>query len=94
MTRRGTSRIVFIVGFVVLLLDGGAAIWLGQLTGRPVLVGVGLALLAAAVGLVVAWRRWQEALDAVDLARADLKAEVARLRSAAAEARAGRRPDA
>ncbi len=83
---------MFIVGFVVLLIDGAAAVWLGQLTGRRLLIFVGLGLLAAALGLVVAWRRWQEALDAVDAARADLKQEIARLRAAAAEARSGRDP--
>jgi len=91
MIRRRTGRIVFIVGFAILLLDGAAAIWLGQIAGRPVLEAVGVVLLAAAAGMVVAYRRWMIALDAVDAARRELKEEVGRLRQAADEARAIRR---
>jgi hypothetical protein len=80
VTRRRTARILFVVGFVVLLIDGAAAIWLGQLSARRVLVGVGLLLVAAAAGLVFAYRKWMVALDAVDEARRDLHAEIERLR--------------
>jgi len=82
--------VVFGIGFVVLLVDGAAAIWLGQLSGRGLLVSVGVALLLAAAGLVAAYRRWMEALDAVDQARRELKAEVGRLRDAAGAARTSR----
>lgn len=87
MNKRQTGRVVFSIGFVVLLVDGAAAVWLGQLSGRSVLIGVGVALLLAAAGLVVAYRRWMEALDAVDEARRDLKVEIGRLRDAAAAVR-------
>ncbi len=90
MTKRRTARIVFGIGFVVLLADGAAAIWLGQVSGRTALVVVGVMLVAAAGGLIVAYRRWMTALDAVDEARRDLQAEVARLRHAASAARGGR----
>ena len=90
MTKRRTGRISFVVGFAVLLLDGAAAIWLGQLSGRGILVGVGLLLVAAAAGLVFAYRKWMVALDAVDAARRDLHEEIGRLRSAAEDARSGR----
>lgn len=92
MTRRRTARVVFGVGFVVLLIDGAGCIFLGQLLGRTVVVVVGLLLLAAAAGLVVAYRRWMIALDAVEEARRDLMGEIVRLRGAARDARAGKKP--
>ena len=90
MSRRKTGRLVFSIGFVVLLVDGAAAVWLGQVSGRGLLVGVGVSLLLAAAGLVVAYRRWMEALDAVEAARRELQDEIGRLRDAAAAARSGR----
>jgi hypothetical protein len=90
MTRRRWGRIVFGVGFVVLLFDGAAAVWLGQLSGRGVMVAAGVAILAAAGGLVFVWHRWQEALDAVDAARDDLHRAIRDLRDAADEARQDR----
>jgi hypothetical protein len=87
MSRRGRGRIVFGLGFVVLLFDGAAAVWLGQVSARPLLVGVGLALIAAAAAVVVAYRRWLRALEAVDAARAELREEIRRLRDAVAAAR-------
>lgn len=91
MSKRRTGRIVFTIGFVVLLLDGAAAVWLGQISGRRLLVYVGLALIAAAAGLVLAYRRWQDALAEVDEARNDLRLEIGKLRAAADRAR-GRKP--
>ena len=91
MTNRRVARGVFGLGFVLLLLDGAAAIWLGQLSGRGILVGVGLSLVLAAAGLVFAYRRWMAAMDAVDAVRRDLHQEIARLRDAAQDARAGRK---
>ena len=90
MSKRGTGRVVFGIGFVVLLLDGGAAIWLGQVSGRPAIVVVGVLLLLASAILVVAYKRWMEALDAVDEARRDLKQEINRLREVAEQARTRR----
>ena len=91
MKRRRSVRLVFGVGFVILLADGAAAVWLGQVSGRTGLVVVGLLLVIAAAGLVVAYRRWMAALEAVDELRRDLHQEIARLREAADQA-AGRRP--
>jgi UPF0716 family protein affecting phage T7 exclusion len=93
MNPRSRGRTVFLVAFVVLLLDGAAAVWLGQVSGRGVLVGVGVVLVAAALGLALLYRRWVAALDAVDAARRDLHREVDALRRAAADARAARPPD-
>jgi len=88
--RRGTGRLVFGLGFTVLLVDGAAAIWLGQISGRAALIVVGGLLLVAAIFLTAMWRRWMAALEAVDELRRDLKQEIARLREAADEARAHR----
>jgi ABC-type Fe3+ transport system permease subunit len=92
VSKRRTARVVFAVGFVILLADGAAAIWLGQISDRPLLSVVGVVLALAAAGLAFAYRRWMTALDAVDEARRDLHAEIGRLRDAVAAARAGRRP--
>jgi hypothetical protein len=81
------GRVVFATGFVLLLFDGAAAIWLGQILGRRLLVVTGILLVAAAAGLVVVWRRWSRAIAEVDAARAELAAEVLRLRDAVARAR-------
>lgn len=93
MNRRRKGRVLFGLGFVVLLIDGAAAIWLGQVSGRASLIVVGVMLVFAALAVIWAWHRWQEALDAVDVARAELKMEIGRLRQAADQAR-GRTPDA
>lgn len=90
MNVRKASRVVYSIGFVILLVDGAAAVWLGQLSGRRVVIGVGVALLLAAAGLVVAYRRWMMALDEVEAMRRDIKDEIGRLREAAAAARTGR----
>jgi len=90
VTRRGSGRLVFTIGFVVLLADGAALIWLGQLSANTTMVGVGIALAVAAALLVVAFRRWLKALDDVDALRRDLRREVDRLRAAVEAARGGR----
>ncbi len=94
MNARGRGRTVFVVGFVVLLLDGAAAIWLGQVSDRGVLVGLGVVLVAAAAGLALVYRRWLAALDAVDRAQREAHREVEALRRAASSARGPRRPGA
>jgi len=92
MTLRGRGRALFVVAFVVLLADGAAAIWLGQISGRGVVLGVGVVLVAAALGLAVLHRRWQAALDEVDAAQRAMHREVDALRRAVVDARAGRPP--
>lgn len=91
MKSRRTWRLVLGVGFVILLADGAAAIWLGQVSGRRGLVVVGLLLLVAAAVLVVLYRRWMADLDEVEALRREVHREIARLRDAVDEA-AGRRP--
>jgi hypothetical protein len=88
---RGSGRILFVVGFALLLLDGAAAVWLGQVTDRRALVVAGLVIMLAAVGLVVAYQRWMRALEEVDAARRELEEEIIRLRQAADAARSWRR---
>jgi hypothetical protein len=82
--------VVFGIAFVVLLLDGAAAVWLGQLSGRGVFVVSGLLLVAAAALVALLYRRWQAALDDIDAARRDLKAEIGALREAVHRASASR----
>jgi len=87
VSRRRTARWIFGIGFTILLLDGAAAIWLGQLTGRRWTVALGVLLVLIAAALPAVFRRWMRALDAVDAARREVKAELGRLRQAAAAAR-------
>jgi hypothetical protein len=79
MSRR-RGRILYGIAFVVLLADGVAAIWLGQVGGRWPLVALGACLVLGSLGLGFVYRRWQAALDEVDLARRALRAEVEALR--------------
>jgi hypothetical protein len=88
--RRGLGTWVFAVAFLVLLLDGAAAVFLGQLSGRRVFIVVGLLIIAAAALVAFLYRRWQTALDDIDVARRDLKAEIGLLRSALDRARSSR----
>lgn len=92
MTLRGRGRATFAVAFVVLLADGAAAIWLGQLSGRGIVVGVGVVLAAAALGVAVLYGRWRAAVDEADAARRAMRREVDTLRRAVAGERAGRLP--
>jgi UPF0716 family protein affecting phage T7 exclusion len=89
MTPSGRGRLVFLAAFVVLLADGAAAIWLGQVSGHGLLVGVGLVLVAAAVGLAAVYRRWQAAVAEVAAARRAMRREVDALRRVVAAARLG-----
>jgi hypothetical protein len=82
MSRPRRGRVLYGIAFAVLLADGVGAIWLGQVGGRVALVGLGVGLLLGALGLGVVYRRWQAALDQVDLARRALREEVEALRRA------------
>jgi len=89
MKRRRRGRFLFGIAFVVLLADGVAAIWLGQVGARWPLVALGAILVAAAFGVAVFYRRWQVALDEVDAARRALRAEVEALKRVLHEPGAG-----
>lgn len=86
MNRRRLVRAAMILGFILFLIDGAAAIWLGQLSGRIGLVMVGVLLLVVAAGIVVAYFRWLRLLDEVDVARRALREEISGLRQAASDA--------
>jgi len=88
MSRR-PGRVIYGIAFVVLLVDGVAAIWLGQVGGRGALVGLGVCLVLGALGLGVVYRRWQAALEEVDRARRALREEVEKLRRAVHDAPPG-----
>ena len=78
--RRHSGRVLYGLAFVVLLGDGVAAIWLGQVGGRAALMVLGACLVVGSLGLGALYRRWQAALDEVDLARRALREEVEALR--------------
>lgn len=90
MKRRWLIGLVFAAGFLLLLLDGAALVWLGQLLGRPLLVILGVVLILASAGVVIAWRRWTQLLDDVEAERRGVKDAIRDLRDALAEARQDR----
>jgi hypothetical protein len=79
MSRR-PGRVLYGIAFVVLLADGVAAIWLGQVGGRVALIVLGACLVLGSLGLGVLYQRWQAALEEVDRARRALRDEVEALR--------------
>lgn len=83
------GRTAFGVAFVVLLFDGVAAVWLGQITGHAGLVIAGVVLMGVAACVGLLYRQWLKALAAVIAARRDLQEELGALRRAAEDARAG-----
>jgi hypothetical protein len=87
--KRQRGRFLFGVAFVVLLADGVAAIWLGQVGARWPLVALGAALILAALGVAAFYRRWQVALNEVDVARRAVRAEVEALKRALHDSGAG-----
>jgi len=89
MKRRHRGRFLFGVAFVVLLADGVAAIWLGQIGARWPLVVLGAVLVVAAFGVAVFYRRWQVALSEVDAARRAVRAEVEALKRVLHDSGAG-----
>ncbi len=89
MSRRRPGRLLYGIAFVVLLVDGVAAIWLGQVGGRAALVALGACLVLGSLGLGILYRRWQTALDEVDRARRALRDEVEALRRAVHDAPPG-----
>ena len=89
MSLRRPGKVLYGIAFVVLLADGVAAIWIGQVGGRVALVVLGACLVGGSLGLGVLYRRWQAALDEVDRARRALRDEVEALRRAVHDVRAG-----
>jgi hypothetical protein len=81
MSRR-PGRVLYGIAFVVLLADGVAAIWLGQVGGHVALIVLGACLVLGSLGLGVLYKRWQAALEEVDRARRALRDEVEALRRA------------
>ncbi len=93
MTRRRPGRVIALIAFVLLLVDGAAAIWLGQIGRRPALLVAGVFFVLLSLGVGLLYRRWQARLDDLDRARRALKDEVEALRRAVQEARgSGGRP--
>ena len=89
MSRRRPGRVLYGIAFIVLLVDGVAAIWLGQVGGRVALVVLGACLVLGSFGLGILYRRWQAALEEVDVARRALRREVEALRRSVQDARPG-----
>ena len=80
MTRPPPGRFLafFAVGF--LLLDALLLIWLGVDLHRGRLIAGGVVCLAAAVVMVVVWRRYRRTLADLSAQRREMKAEVEAIR--------------
>ena len=89
MITRRAGRFGFGIAFAVLLADGTAAAWLGQVTGRRALLVAGIVLLGAALAVGLLYQRWLAALAEVDAARKDLAREIGEIRRVLHESRAG-----
>lgn len=83
------GRVAFAVAFVVLLLDGVAATWLGQITAHRALLVAGVVLIGTAASVALLYHRWLTALAEVEAARRDLMQELGALRRAVEDSRAG-----
>ncbi|HXF95183.1 MAG TPA: hypothetical protein VNI61_03680 [Gemmatimonadales bacterium] len=66
------------VGF--LLLDAVLLLYAGLLTGRVSLIAGAAVCGAAAVGVVIAWRRYRRTLAELDRARREMRAEIESIR--------------
>lgn len=91
MNRRKLVRACMIVGFLAFLLDGAGAIWLGQVSGRKILVVVGVLLVAVSASVIGAYFRWVRLLGEVDAGRRELREDLERMRSDVSQAQARRR---
>lgn len=87
MKRGRAFGAMFAVAFVLLLLDGVAAVWLAQVTGRRALLVTGLLLIAASLAVGLLYQRWRRAIEEIEAARRELQQEIGALRRAVEDAR-------
>jgi hypothetical protein len=74
------SRTLTLVAAAVLAFDGAALAGLGYMTGRTVLIPVGLAFFAASGLILLYWRWYRRTLDDILAARRALSEEARALR--------------
>lgn len=79
MSSSGRPLATFAVGF--LLLDALLLGWMGIEFKRPGLFWGGIVCLAAAVAVVLVWRRYRHMLDDLEVRRREMKAEAESLRA-------------
>ena len=78
MSAPGRPLATFAVGF--LLLDALLLGWIGLELKRPGLLWGGAVCAAAAVAVVLVWRRYRYMLDDLEIRRREMKAEAESLR--------------
>ncbi len=81
MRRARLMSAVFVIAFVLLLLDGAALIWLGQLWGRLLVVVAGVLFLVASVAVAFWHRTWMKDLEAIEIAKRERRQSIDDLRS-------------
>jgi hypothetical protein len=74
------SRTLTLVAAAVLAFDGAALTGLGYMTGRAVLVPMGLAFLVSSGLILLYWRWYRRRLDDISAARRALSEEARALR--------------
>ena len=74
------SRTLTLVAAAVLAFDGAALAWLGYLTGRAVLLPVGLVFFVSSGLILLYWRWYRRKLDDILAARRALSEEARALR--------------
>ena len=70
------SRTLTLVAAAVLAFDGAALAGLGYMTGRAVLIPVGLAFFVASGLILLYWRWYRRRLDDILAARRELSEEA------------------
>ena len=78
MSAPGRALTTFAAGFF--LLDAVLLVWAGVEQHRSRLVVGGLVCAAAAVSVVLLWRRYRRVLEDVDASRREMKAEAESIR--------------
>ena len=76
MSAPGRPLATFAVGF--LLLDALLLGWIGLELQRPGLLWSGAVCAAAAVAVVLEWRRYRHMLDDLEIRRREMKSELER----------------
>jgi predicted signal transduction protein with EAL and GGDEF domain len=74
------SRTVTIVAATALAVDGAALVALGYMTGRPVLIPVGLVFLVSSGLVVIYWRWYRRRMADISAASHALSEEARELR--------------
>jgi hypothetical protein len=86
------GRTLTIVAVAVLAFDGAALAALGFMTGRTMLVPIGLVFFLSSGLIVIYWRWYRRKLDDISAARRGLSEEAREMQRLTRESVSGREP--